>query len=605
MQRDPAEACENGADVAASGSKHDSEQIGTPPQGASTGVRLPRYLAVLDTIREAIASSNGWRRRGFALLFGGLSVLAMAPFEFWPILFLTLPPLVWLIDGTQAHERPLRAATLDGWWFGFGYFFFGLFWVGEAFLVEAHIFGWLLPFAITLMPAGLAVFTAAAFALARTFWHPSLARVVILAVCLTLVEYLRGHIFTGFPWNILGYAFTSNLALMQSAALIGVYGLTAVTVLICTLPLVAATDAITSSGARPMRPAILAVLALSLGPLAGLYAYGVWVLPTNELATLEGVKIRIVQPSVPQHHKWARDKQAEIFADHLDLSKRDEQGRIDNLEGVTHVVWPEASMPFLPLATPQALAAIADLLPDDKYLLAGALRLEGSKPGDEVRPSVRARSRVYNSIIVFGPDGNPLTLYDKLHLVPFGEYLPFRETMDQFGLEALTRIRGGFASGPAPRPNLSVPGLPPVGPLICYEAIFPAAVIQTAERPGVLVNSTNDGWFGNMTGPYQHFQQSRLRAVEEGLPLVRAANNGVSALIDPYGRVVKSIALNERGVIDVKLPEPKSPTVYGMYGDRCLMLILLLFLLVAFGLMSYPSHLAYKGIRVSYATDKQ
>ncbi len=594
MPREPAEpnssAPKNGGaplEAASTGARSS-----VPQSPASAFVSIPHHLMQLS---RAVASSAGWRRRASALAVGGLSVLAMAPFEFWPILFLTLPGAIWLIDGAAQADKPIRRAAYDGWWFGFGYFFFGLFWVGEAFLVEAHIFGWLMPFAITVMPAGLALFTAAAFALARSVWHPGLSRILIFAICLTLAEYLRGHIFTGFPWNILGYAFTSNLALMQSAALFGVYGLTAWTLLICTTPLVALAQAATTTPDRPVPSAALPVTVFSIAPVLALYAFGLWVLPSGELATVEGVKIRIVQPSVPQHHKWAREKQAEIFADHLALSKQNEQGVQDNLSGISHVVWPEAAMPFLPLATPQALAAIGDLLPPDRYLIAGALRLEGSKPGDEVRPSVKARAKVYNSIIVFGADGNRVTLYDKLHLVPFGEYLPFRETMDSWGLEALTRIRGGFAVGPNPRPLLDVPGLPKVGPLICYEAIFPAAVVQGTQRPGVLINVTNDGWFGNMTGPYQHFQQSRLRAVEEGLPLVRSANNGVSALIDPYGRIVKKIALNERGVIDVALPRPHLPTFYSEYGSKSFLILILLFIVAAFGLMKYPSRLEITG----------
>ncbi|MCH9809202.1 MAG: apolipoprotein N-acyltransferase [Alphaproteobacteria bacterium] len=582
MQREPvepdhrAEDAERASAKPASRGKHAVDQ----PNG------IPNRLLQAS---RTISRSTGWMRTAIAFAAGAFSVLAMAPVEFWPVLFVTLPSLIWLIDGASDTASPIRQAAKDGWWFGFGYFFFGLFWVGEAFLVEAHIFGWLLPFAITVMPAGLALFTAAAFAFAQFLWRPGLARILIFAVCIAIAEYLRGHLFTGFPWNILGYALTSNLALMQSAGLFGIYGLTLWTILIVAVPLVTWVDAVARPGQNWLKSALVPILVLSLAPLAAMYAYGLWVIPAGPLPTVSGVKIRIVQPSVPQHHKWARDKQAEIFADHLLLSKTDENGRLDNMQGATHVVWPEAAMPFLPLATPQALTAIGDLLPDEKYLIAGALRLEGSKPGDEVRPSVKARNQVYNSLIVFGSDGAPVTLYDKIHLVPFGEYLPFRETMDALGLEALTRIRGGFAVGPSPRPLLGVPRLPAIGPLICYEAIFPAAIVQGNERPGVLINVTNDGWFGNITGPFQHFQQSRLRAVEEGLPLVRAANNGISALIDPYGRIVKSIGLNERGVIDVALPHPVKRGVYGSCGEWCFIMSLLQFVIVACGLIIFPS----------------
>jgi apolipoprotein N-acyltransferase len=208
--------------------------------------------------------------------------------------------------------------------------------------------------------------------------------------------------------------------------------------------------------------------------------------------------------------------------------------------------------------------------------------------GDEVRPSVKPRSKVFNSMIVFAPDASVAAIYDKLHLVPFGEYLPFAGFLESIGLEAVTRIRGGFAVGPSPRPLLAVPGLQAVAPLICYEAIFPAAVIQSSKRPQLMINVTNDGWFGNTTGPYQHFHQSRLRAVEEGLPLARAANNGISAMIDPYGRVVKVIGLNVRGVIDVPLPVARPPTFYATYGDCAFLVIVVLLALAAWGMMAYP-----------------
>lgn len=529
-----------------------------------------------------VAGAEGWRRRGIALFAGALQVLAMAPFFFWPILFITLPVLVWLIDGpgagagtpvggnadaTRARRSSLRRAALDGWWFGFGYFFFGLFWIGEAFLVEADIFGWLLPFAVTLMPAGLALFTAASTAAARSVWQPGLARVATLAVCIGLGEWLRGHVFTGFPWNVLGYALTEPLALMQAAGVFGIYGLTLLAVLIAATPLVVLADP------RTTRPWIKIAL-LSVLPLAALFVHGAVVLSPGANPVVEGVKLRIVQPSIPQHEKWSGD-QGRIFEEHLRLSRQDETGTDDGLAGVTHVFWPEAAMPFLPLSEPQVLAAIGALLPEATHLVAGALRLETAKAGDELRPSELPRRRVFNSIIVFGPGGEPTSIYDKIHLVPFGEYLPAQEFLESIGLESLTRIRGGFTPGPAPRPLLEVPGLPPFSPLICYEAIFPAAVVQGKERPGLLVNATNDGWFGNTTGPHQHMHQARVRAVEEGVPLLRVANNGISAMIDPFGRVIGKLALNETGTLDARLPRPRPATLYAIFGDTIFLTVVL------------------------------
>lgn len=522
-----------------------------------------------------ISEAAGWRRGALAFAAGSVSVLAMAPLFLWPVLFLTMPTLVWLIDGSgescrgatqESTARAARAAVgraaVAGWWFGFGYFAAGLFWIGEAFLVEADKFAWLLPFAVTLMPAGLAFFTASAAATARLLWMRGPARVLVLAISLAAAEWLRGHVLTGFPWNVLGYALTYPLPLMQSAAVLGIYGLTLWAVVIFASPLVLAAD-IRAAG-RWRQGFLVAAI-----PLAVLWAFGAWRLASTPAPVMEGTRLRVVQPSVSQRDKWRAEKQGEIFQDHLALSRQDATGRQDDLTGITHLVWPEAAMPFLPLNTPDALAAIGELLPAHAQLITGALRVADTRVAGlgGVADTTPARRRAYNSLMVFGEGGGLSALYDKIHLVPFGEYLPFQETLESIGLEQLTRVRGGFSVGDEPRPLISVAGLPPIAGLICYEAIFPSAVVQGSDRPGLLVNVTNDGWFGNTSGPYQHFHQSRVRAVEEGIPLVRAANNGISAVIDADGRVLARLALNERGTIDSVVPGVRPPTVYARFGD--------------------------------------
>ena len=577
----------------------------------------------LDSVRSFVARAQGVRRAGIAFAAGAASVLAMAPFFAWPVLFVTLPVLVWLIDGSGRtsdnglrsslwrgiggegnaagrrwriprsltlpkigggdpcacdvpRPRPMSSAraAAAGWWFGFGYFLAGLFWIGEAFLVEAEKFAWLLPIAVMLMPAGLALFYAAAAGLARLAWRPGLSRVLVLAVALACVEWLRGHVLTGFPWNALGYALTSPLPLMQGAGLVGIYGLTLVAVVVFAAPLVLAADA---SGPR-RRTSAAAGVALAAVPLLALVGYGAARLAVGPAPMHEGVRLRIVQPSVPQREKWQREKQRDIFLDHLALSRHDADGRRDDLAGITHLVWPEAAMPFVPLQAPEALAAIGDLVGDRTYLLSGALRIEDQAATEA---ATIPRRRVFNSLLVFGQGGGLAALYDKIHLVPFGEFLPFQDALEAIGLEQLTRLRGGFASGPAPRPLLPLPGLPPLGVLICYEAIFPGEVVQGSERPGLLLNLTNDGWFGDTTGPQQHFHQARVRAVEQGVPLVRAANNGVSAVIDAEGRVLARLGLTARGVIDSPLPRARPATLYARYGDGPFALMLLVAAVVA------------------------
>lgn len=532
------------------------------------------WALAVPLFRARILALAGWRRRGLAFAAGGASVLAMAPFFAFPVLWLTLPVLVWLIEAQPAEEietaasgrwarlRVHRAfgAAEAGWWFGFGYFFAGLIWIGEAFFVGPKVFMVLIPFAIAGLPALLAVFWAAATALAR--WPASLptpSRVVLLAVTLGLAEFLRGHVMTGFPWNVLGYALTSPLPLMQSAAYVGIYGLTVLAVLIFALPLVLWAQAGPREAGRGMRATALAV---ALAPLAVMFVLGAWRLSGPPLAALPDAKVRIVQPSVPQDEKWKLENQERFFNDHLALSATNPAGVRDDLAGITHVVWPEAAMPFLSLEYPMVRQSIGRMLPGSTLLLAGGLRAEYEGEGPQ-----RRRVRIFNSILTFGKGGDLVTQYDKIHLVPGGEYMPLQTMFDAIGLAPITRRIGGFTAGAGPRQVMHVPGLPAIGPLVCYEAIFPAAVVQAAERPGLLVNVTNDGWFGDSTGPRQHYHQARVRAVEEGLPLVRSANNGISAAFDAHGRVLGTLGMNVRGTLDVAVPQALPAPPYARYGD--------------------------------------
>jgi apolipoprotein N-acyltransferase len=495
-----------------------------------------------------------------AFAAGAASVLAMAPFFMAPLLFVTLPMLLWLAERAQVQPgipnlRTWHRTFWPGWWFGFGYFLLGLFWIGEAFLVEAEHFLWALPFAVTLLPAGLAIFFGFATAVATAISRPGMPRVLALALSLSAAEWLRGHILTGFPWNTLGYALTMPLVLMQSVSLIGIYGLTLMTVIVFAAPgvLLAA-----SAGRAELARAGRQLLAVCVVPVLVMVAYGTIRLALMPDTMVADVRLRVVQPSIPQREKQMAEHQRRIFFDHVDLSKRLPDGAPDDLAGATHVIWPEAAMPFRPLQSPEALQFIGAMLPPGKHLLAGALRTADLAAGGR---------DVRNSLIAFGNGGDVTAIYDKIHLVPFGEYLPVRWLLEAIGFEEVTRQRGGFGIGPAPRPLLRIPGLPAIGPLICYEAIFPGVVVQGTERPGLLVNITNDGWFGNTTGPQQHLHQARLRAVEEGIPLVRAANNGISAMIAPSGRILAQLPLNVRGTFDVGLPKSVAMPLYARLGD--------------------------------------
>lgn len=519
---------------------------------------------------DEIEDLSGWRRDLVAFVAGAASVLTFAPVFLSPVLFLTLPILVWLIDSSASP----RAAARAGWWFGFGYFFLNLFWIGEAFLVEADKFAVFLPFAVTLLPAGLAMLWAAAAAASRTVWPSGLARVLVLAIALAIAEWTRGHALTGLPWNVLGYALTAPIELMQSASFVGIYALTPIAVLIFASPLVLMSDAARRGRPYPVAPIVL----VAIVPLAALYAFGWWRLSAPQ-EYAPGVRLRIVQPSVVQREKWMPEHQRRIFADHLALTVTNAAGQRDGAQGITHVLWPEAAMPFLPLEHPEALAAIAEALPAGTQLITGALRRESTDTVGHPLPVFEHKT--FNGILVFDDAGRPTAQYDKIHLVPFGEYLPFEPLLSLVGLKKLTHGLGAFAVGSSPRANLAVAGLPPVLGIVCYEALFAGNIVQSPERPGLLVNVTNDGWFGDTTGPRQHFHQTRVRAVEEGVPLVRAANNGISGVVDRYGRVLQRIGMDVRGVIDSPLPSAAAATPYSRAGNWLFTGVLLVLGLIA------------------------
>ena len=272
----------------------------------------------------------------------------------------------------------------------------------------------------------------------------------------------------------------------------------------------------------------------------------------------KGVRLRIMQPNLQQDEKFNYSQKQQVMSRYLALSDRASGPQATGVRDVTHLIWPESAFPFFLTREPDALAQIAALLPEGTVLITGAVRAPETAPDAAV-------TRAYNSIYVIDHDGSILSVYDKVHLVPFGEYLPFQDFLEQLGLMQLTKVRGGFIPGDRRR-AMSVPRAPNFLPLVCYEIIFPGEAVPRGERPGWMLNLTNDGWFGISAGPYQHFQQARVRAIEEGLPLVRAANTGISAVVDPLGRVIKSLPLGTEGILDARLP-PLPPTIFERVGD--------------------------------------
>jgi apolipoprotein N-acyltransferase len=501
----------------------------------------------------AIILSWGWKRAAIALIAGALSALAMAPFNAWPVLFVTFPVMVWLTDGAGAGRwRGVPAAAMAGWWFGLGYFVPGLYWIGDAFLVDASTFAWLMPFAILGLPAYLALFTAFGFALARLLWTRDASRLLALAAALTLSEWLRGHALTGFPWNTFGYALTEPLALAQTASLIGLWGMTFLSVAIFASPAVLIDGS--SRGRKPWIAPVMAVLVL-----IAMGIFGIVRLTLQPTTMVADVKLRIMQPNLQQDVRFNYSAKAQVMQKYLTLSDRASGPQSTGVRDASILIWPESAFPFFLTREADAMAQIAGLLPKGTVLITGSVRAPDLPPGIRI-------TRAYNSIYVIDHDGNVLSVYDKLHLVPFGEFLPYQELMEKLGFVQLTKVQGGFIPGTVRR-TMEIPGAPRALPLICYEAIFPGDVAARADRPGWIVNLTNDGWFGITTGPYQHLQQARMRAVEQGLPVVRAANTGISAVIDPVGRIVARLGLGLEGVLDSGLPSAIPPTIYARAGD--------------------------------------
>lgn len=495
------------------------------------------------------------------LALGAALSLSQAPISRWLIVPLALSLAAWLL----ARAASPRSAARIGWLLGVGYFTPGLLWMGEAFLVEAERFAWMRPFAVTLLPMGLSLFWGAAFAGAARLGEDPVSRATALVATLTVAETLRSTVLTGFPWGLYVYAL-ADTPLAQAAAWTGPYALNALFILISLAPFFVWRAL--KRGANRSGAAALALAGCAL-------AVGLWTAGSARLASaqleLAGPTIRLVQPNIPQIEKWRPEFVERNLNILLELSAPIPGERAPDL-----IVWPEASTPY-PLETDADLrVAVMSRLPEGSRLAFGALRQQRNDRGSR---------EVFNSLFLVDNDAAASLVgrYDKHHLVPFGEYVPLESVLEPMGVLAIAGGRGGFAAGSGPR-TISSPGLPPFQPLICYEAIFAHEIATGAKRPEWLLHVTNDAWFGDSSGPWQHLVQAQFRAIEQGLPLFRAANTGVSAVIDPYGRIVDMAPVGVRGVVKSPLIQPSEPSVYSRVSEVFLTAILTIFacIIVAF-----------------------
>ncbi len=498
---------------------------------------------------------RGWRRAGLALASGIIAALAMPPLDFWPLLFVAFPVVLLMLEGIEKKQR--LQSFLLGWGFGFGYFIVALHWIGFAFFVDAEAYLWMMPFAVGGLAAAMAVYWGLASLCVTLSGRRRLPAALVLAASLAAFEWLRGTLFTGFPWAAPGLASDGMGAVAQTASL---WGMPALTLLIA---LWAATWPFIFSGPRLHR--FTAVLIIAALPLC--WAWGSYRLQNGAVADVDGIRIRIVQPNISQDSKWRDENARAIFDQLLEMSAR---AAPDGMPA-THIIWPETAVSFLIDESAVAKTELAQLLGGNKILVTGALRRDINATGDG------EDNKVYNSILTFDGSGTVVARYDKWRLVPGGEFLPFEWLLEPLGFRKVVTVPGSFAAGPGPV-SLAIPGAPEAGFGVCYEAIFPDHFVDPQKRPGWLINVTNDGWFGNSTGPYQHLAQARLRTIEQGLPMVRAANTGISAVIDPYGRILSSLPLSESAILDTGLPEALPPTFFADYGELILGLMLLLVL---------------------------
>lgn len=478
-----------------------------------------------DAARPGVAGLSPLKRAGLAVLAGVLAGTGHEPFSLLPVSLIGLGAAFWLWRMAATG----RGAFLSGWAAGLGYFALTLHWIVEPFLVDIARHGWMAPFAVSFMAGGMALFWGAAGWMA---WRVAPRSALGWAASLAAAELARTFVFTGFPWALVGYVWVDTWA-RGWASVLGIHGLTLITAL-----------AVAGAVALGLKRGAI----LSAGILAALIAAGALLLPDlfPDYSSSNGKIVRLVQPNAPQHQKWDPAFRDTFVARQLEYSAqpRDDGGRPDL------IVWPEASVPY-------RLSGAGPLLEQIIQSADGSTVVLGITRREDLRN--------FNALITLTPDGLGDT-YDKAHLVPFGEYLPFGPIARRFGLRGLAAEDGyGYTPGPGPA-LVSLPGIGRALPLICYEAIFPHG-LRGAERPDLLLQITNDAWFGEFSGPFQHLAQARMRAVEQGLPMVRVANTGVSAMIDAGGFVTVSIPLGEAGFIDAVLPDTLPPTLYSRTGD--------------------------------------
>jgi apolipoprotein N-acyltransferase len=505
-------------------------------------------------LAEAAMLSYGWRRFLLLVVAGAISALSVPPLFILPALFVGMPILVWCLDGAErlhGFRRLFSPAFFIGFAFGLGYFIVALHWLGAAFIQQGGIYWALMPVGIGGLAALLALFWAVATGLAHLMWSGGFLRIVTLATFLSAAEWLRGHILSGFPFDLLGYALTANDEMLQLASVIGVYGLTFIAALISMT-----TALIWPADGRGLIARLL-LLFLAIGVIAAQIGYGNWRLGNAPIAERVDMRVRLVQPMILEHQDWDVADPSHIMDRLISLSESN--GGLAS--GLTHVVWPESVFPFFLTQYPDSLARIARMLPPGVTLLTGAPREPLDPDGIPIPDNPG-----YNAIFAIDTNGELAASYDKAHLVPFGEYLPLAEFWQLFGIRQFVPGTNGWAPGDGRR-LMSPPDTPAFLALICYEAIFPGDIGEVGKAQ-LILNVTSDAWFDHSIGPAQHAHHARVRSAETGLPMLRSSNTGVTIVVDALGRVTARLAEREVAVLDAAVPERlREETPYTRFGE--------------------------------------
>jgi apolipoprotein N-acyltransferase len=478
------------------------------------------------------------------------------------LLALGLPPVsqVWISCISLSlllvldHGKPKQSVARsfgEGFAFGLGYFVFALHWIGFAFLVDAKDYLWMMPFAVGGLAAAMSVYWGVGFIVVDTLVRRGWSRWPVWPCVIAVMEFLRGVLFTGFPWAAPGLLADGLGGVLQLASVVGMQGLTLLVLVWGMVP------AVLYLKWREKQGGLLLPVLLTVSAIASM-GWGTWRLSQHPMNLAQGPVVRLVQPNISQDDKWRSDNARAILNTLINLSTG-----VGELGPPQVIIWPESAVPFLLDEEPEALQAIGSALTDQQKLLTGAIRRE-KIDGDE---------RYYTSILGIDRTAKVYSRYDKWRLVPGGEYLPFSWLLEPLGFRKVVTLPESFSAGSGPA-MVDVPGIGPAAMLVCYEVIFPDHIVPVNARPRWIVNVTNDGWFGRSVGPYQHLAQVRMRAVEQGLPVARAANTGISALIDAFGRIVVQTDLQQQRYVEGRLPMALAPTLFARAGILSLWLLL-------------------------------